>query len=66
MLELKNTMQELSTGSDLIMNALSSLVKSSETVRESSNHMTKKIGVIKSSLEHISVISNNTNLRISF
>ena len=62
MFETKNTIQELSTGSTQIIEALSSLIKLNETVRDSSNSMTTKVSNITTSLENVGKISNDTKL----
>ena len=64
MLEINNSMSELSIGSKQIIDSLSLLITSSETAKDSSNEMIKKISIIKSSFDNISVISNDTKSNI--
>jgi methyl-accepting chemotaxis protein len=60
MFEIKNTMQELSVGAGQITDALTSLVKSSEVLKDSSKRMIAKADDINVSLNTISMISSDT------
>jgi methyl-accepting chemotaxis protein len=60
MLEIKNAMNELGTGSSQIIQSLASLVKISESVNTSYGGIDRNILEIKSSLDNIGLLSKDT------
>ncbi len=62
MVEMKNTMQELSAGSTQILNSLENLINITSDVKESSDGMNDKVNSIGGSLKNLSQISDNVKI----
>lgn len=60
MFEIKNAMNELSSGSQQIITSLGSLVKVTTDIKDSGEEMKNKINNIALSLDNITLISNET------
>jgi methyl-accepting chemotaxis protein len=62
MSEMKNATYELSIGSDQILEALTSLVETTEEVKSSSSEMTERITIIGESMDELSKVSKDTKV----
>lgn len=58
--EINNSMHELNIGSNQILEALGSLIGSSESVKKSSVTMTEKTGIINKSIEEVNLLTTDT------
>ncbi len=59
-LEIKNTMHKLSVGGTQIVTSLSSLTGSSREIKNSSDDLSEKVGIVKEYLNNVILISANT------